>query len=239
MIALMVVLLREKRRRERWNETRRRRVGGVTRAECLAQIRVSPEHKRLLQIAVLRRRHARKRRARLDSGEYHYVNGTVRRKRPAAPWKEKRLPLSAIAEMGRRRRAYVGWWKWQLYHRYDAPYRIGNRKLAEAIRRRLKKILGKKLLTPTWELIGCSVAHLRGHLESQFSRTMTWENYGSVWSIDHIVPLAKFDLTKKGHILMANHYTNLRPLACWANSWKQDRLLKLAAQPELAMPVSS
>jgi 5-methylcytosine-specific restriction endonuclease McrA len=41
---------------------------------------------------------------------------------------------------------------------------------------------------------------------------MTWDNYGSYWVIDHVVPLSEFDLTKRAQILKACNYTNLQPL---------------------------
>ena len=42
----------------------------------------------------------------------------------------------------------------------------------------------------TNQIIGCSISHLRTHLESKFKKGMNWENYGLYgWHIDHIIPL--------------------------------------------------
>ena len=50
---------------------------------------------------------------------------------------------------------------------------------------------------------------------------MTWENYGRMgWHMDHIIPLANFDLTDRQQFLEACHYTNLQPL------WWQENLMK-------------
>ena len=66
----------------------------------------------------------------------------------------------------------------------------------------------------TERLVGCSIEHLRKHLEAQFAEGMTWDNHGE-WHIDHIKPCASFDLTDEGQQLECFNYTNLQPL--WAN----------------------
>lgn len=61
-------------------------------------------------------------------------------------------------------------------------------------------------------LVGCTIEELRSFLEKQFLPEMTWENYGSIWEIDHILPCASFDLTKEEEQKKCFHYTNLQPL---------------------------
>ena len=51
---------------------------------------------------------------------------------------------------------------------------------------------------------------------------MSWDNYGQ-WHIDHIKPLAEFDLTNRPQFLAACHYTNLQPLWASANHKKGAR----------------
>jgi 5-methylcytosine-specific restriction endonuclease McrA len=67
----------------------------------------------------------------------------------------------------------------------------------------------------TEELIGYTVSDLRDHIERQFLRGMTWDNYGE-WHIDHIVPLSSFTITGPDdpELRRAWALTNLRPL--WA-----------------------
>ena len=67
--------------------------------------------------------------------------------------------------------------------------------------------------------LGCTVAELKKHLEARFAPGMSWENHGA-WHIDHIRPLAKFDLMDRVQFLQAVHYTNLQPL------WSEDNLRK-------------
>lgn len=75
--------------------------------------------------------------------------------------------------------------------------------------------------------LGCSIAELKAYLESKFQSGMSWDNYGrNGWHIDHIIPLAAFDLTNKDDLLKACHYTNLQPLWATDNLKKGDRTFK-------------
>lgn len=64
----------------------------------------------------------------------------------------------------------------------------------------------------TLELLGCTVEFLKVYLQERFLPTMTWENYGTLWYIDHIIPCASFDLTDFEQQKACFHYTNLQPL---------------------------
>ncbi len=89
-------------------------------------------------------------------------------------------------------------------------------RLAKALRVRLNQALrrGWKAGSAVSDL-GCTITELRAHLESLWEPGMSWENWGrgpEDWSIDHIKPLASFDLTDREQFLRANHYSNLRPM---------------------------
>ncbi len=77
----------------------------------------------------------------------------------------------------------------------------------------------------TEHMIGCKMEHLVKHLESRFSKGMTWDNHGSEWHIDHIIPCALFDFTNESHILQCSHYTNLQPLWATDNYAKSDNII--------------
>ena len=72
--------------------------------------------------------------------------------------------------------------------------------------------------------LGITATTLRSHLERQFRRGMTWENYGVFWHVDHIRPLASFDLTDAGQMRAAWCLSNLRPLEAHRNIAKGARL---------------
>ena len=71
------------------------------------------------------------------------------------------------------------------------------------------------------ESLGCTLEELKKHLESQFQEGMSWNNWAvDGWHIDHIKPLAKFNLIDPEEQKKACHYTNLQPL------WAKDNLSK-------------
>ena len=96
-------------------------------------------------------------------------------------------------------------------------------RLTRRVRTRMHCALnGKKKQGRTMELIGCTPEQLREHLESQFVEGMAWGQHGK-WHVDHVQPLAAFDLTKKKHQLHAFHWSNLQPLWAAANLAKADK----------------
>jgi len=71
------------------------------------------------------------------------------------------------------------------------------------------------------DIIGLSQEELRLYLESRFQPGMAWENWTTDgWHLDHIKPLAAFDLNNPEELKKACHYTNLQPL------WSQENLSK-------------
>lgn len=99
---------------------------------------------------------------------------------------------------------------------YDA------KQLAENIQRRLSKNLrhriGKAMAGKTRGVsavrdLGMSIEDFRSYIASKFQPGMTWENYGE-WHLDHIKPLALFNLADTTQARVACHYTNYQPL--WA-----------------------
>jgi hypothetical protein len=99
-------------------------------------------------------------------------------------------------------------------------------KLTHLLRCRMRcalQVTSAKKVSSTIELLGCSPAQFKAHLESQFDANMSWSNYGSYWSVDHIKPLAGFDLTDGEQQKIAFHYTNCQPLEKIENIRKGDK----------------
>lgn len=89
-------------------------------------------------------------------------------------------------------------------------------RIVASLRTRVRQSLKRNSkISTTMKLMGCSIQKLRKHLENQFKRGMTWNNYGYYgWHIDHIIPCSKFDLSKPKEQRKCFHYSNLQPL--WA-----------------------
>ena len=103
-------------------------------------------------------------------------------------------------------------------------------RIALACRKRLRGILKAKktFRLNIDQLIGCRPIELKTHLESRFAPGMNWDNYGFTgWHIDHIIPCAAFDLTKKDEAQKCFHFTNLQPL------WARDNMVKHAKVVQL------
>jgi hypothetical protein len=93
-------------------------------------------------------------------------------------------------------------------------------RLANLLRTRLRSALkGTVKSARTMELLGCPIEHLVKHLESKFLPGMSWQNHGE-WHVDHIRPLASFNLTDPEQQRQACHWTNLQPL------WAADNIIK-------------
>ena len=76
------------------------------------------------------------------------------------------------------------------------------------------------------EHLGCSTKEFNQHLESQFTRWMTWENYGTYWHLDHILPVASFDHEDEEQRKVCWHWTNFQPLEAKANMAKSDTIIE-------------
>jgi len=95
-------------------------------------------------------------------------------------------------------------------------------RLKKSLAARLRTVLKKE--THTINYIGCSIEYLKEWFEYNFTIEMNWDNYGSYWSIDHILPVSKFDLTKEDEKLRCWNWSNLVPVTIKYNSSKKSTI---------------
>lgn len=107
----------------------------------------------------------------------------------------------------------------------DAWKLCPRRRLNLGVANGIRKSLGGSKGRRSWQtLVGFSFDDLRAHLEKQFSRGMSWENWGD-WHVDHILPLSSFhfDGPDDPEFRAAWALTNLRPLWARANLAKNNK----------------
>lgn len=95
-----------------------------------------------------------------------------------------------------------------------------NYRLKKSLAARLRAVLKKT--DSTMNYIGCNISYLREWFEYNFTPEMNWDNYGSYWSIDHIIPVCKFDLTIEDEKRKCWNWSNLTPVTVKFNSSKKD-----------------
>lgn len=97
-------------------------------------------------------------------------------------------------------------------------------KLSEYLRNRINKAIKRKQKAGSAVRdLGCTIKEFKIYIEQQFQPGMSWENYGE-WHLDHIIPLASFNLENREQFLKACHYMNYQPLWAKDNLCKGDRL---------------
>ena len=107
----------------------------------------------------------------------------------------------------------------KLRYRNDPAYRM-KKIIKQGLRRMLK---GLPRHRKAEEYIGCKREFLVTHIEAQFEKWMTWQNWGigpGKWQIDHIIPCDKFDGTSDVQLRQCWHWSNLRPMRAKLNNRK-------------------
>ena len=114
----------------------------------------------------------------------------------------------------------------QKYKEYSKEYQKQRRKkdqlfkLKSNLRTRTSQAFrnkGYSKNTKTQDMLGVDWEVAKQHIERQFKKGMSWDNYGE-WHIDHIIPLASANTPERLKKLC--HYTNLQPM------WAVDNLIK-------------
>jgi hypothetical protein len=103
----------------------------------------------------------------------------------------------------------------------DIQYKIKNA-LSCRIRGSIKNKNGKRSI----DIVGYTIAELKQHLEKQFTKGMSWDNYGQ-WEIDHRIPISSFDLTNEAEIKECWALSNLQPIWKIENRLKSNKILYL------------
>jgi hypothetical protein len=67
------------------------------------------------------------------------------------------------------------------------------------------------------DLVGCSYEEFCDWIESQFTQTMNWDNYGSYWHVDHVILCCLFNMLDEEERKTCFNWQNTRPLEAMRN----------------------
>lgn len=102
-------------------------------------------------------------------------------------------------------------------------------KLGTNLRRRTRYFLqsGKG----TSKLLGCSIEYFKKWLQFNFDLDkddleMDFDNYGTVWELDHVYPCSKFDLEDEDEQKKAFSWENILPVSCEYNKSKNNKIVQ-------------
>lgn len=136
-------------------------------------------------------------------------------------------------------------WKANNPEKVKATRKKSQRKIRSTVKGKLNHNLSSEMLQSLkkkkagrhWEsLVDYTVDQLKRHLEKLFKPGMTWENYGTVWEIDHKIPIAVFNYEHPEHIdfKLCWSLKNLQPLEVTKNRSKNAKLYE-PFQPALLL----
>jgi hypothetical protein len=91
--------------------------------------------------------------------------------------------------------------------------------IKKSLAARLRTVLVKE--DSTMNYIGCNIQYIREWFEYNFTNEMNWDNYGSYWSIDHIIPVCKFNLLLEDEKYKCWNWSNMMPVTIKYNSSKK------------------
>lgn len=74
--------------------------------------------------------------------------------------------------------------------------------------------------------LGCDINFFKKWIEYRFDDKMNWDNIGTVWQFDHILPISLFDFKKDLDIKTCFHWTNFQPLLKEINREKTNKIEK-------------
>jgi hypothetical protein len=98
-------------------------------------------------------------------------------------------------------------------------------RISHLCRHRIRQLIREKKDGLHLELLGCNYSLLLKWLEYNFKDSMSWDNYGDVWHIDHIIPCSSFNLENIEDQYKCFRWTNMAPLDVTENIKKGNKIL--------------
>lgn len=96
-------------------------------------------------------------------------------------------------------------------------------KLIRNVRSRIASAMVKKT-KHTIEYLGCNCNEYFSYMTTYDSR-YNYDNHGSVWHIDHVIPISKFNMLDESEHLIAFNWRNTMPLLAFDNLSKNNKII--------------
>jgi uncharacterized protein (DUF983 family) len=101
-------------------------------------------------------------------------------------------------------------------------------------RSRIHNVLKQNKTKNTIEYLGCNSEQFYDWMNYQFklnkNENFTFENHGTFWHIDHVIPISRFDLENKEHQLLSLNWRNTMPLSVQENLSKNNKIIESQLQ---------
>ena len=176
--------------------------------------------KNKVRLRKIRRKHAKKNREKYVEYQREYrkrnpesykrtiLKGKKKREVSYKKWRKKNKEVILLKKYQRLKKDHL----FRLKELVRSRIQSGLRQHVKGIKKSMKSIM----------YLGCSYENYKIYLENKFTKGMDWSNMGGKtgWQIDHIKPLAKFDLSLKSNQLKAFNYRNTQPM------WIKENLSK-------------
>jgi hypothetical protein len=78
---------------------------------------------------------------------------------------------------------------------------------------------------------GLGIEQFRNWIEIQFTEQLNWDNFGSAWQFDHIVPVAYFDFGTEDDLKLCWNFINIRVEIIELNKNRGNRIDIIAVKP--------
>jgi hypothetical protein len=102
-----------------------------------------------------------------------------------------------------------------------------NFRMRKILRTRLiKTIKGIKTSKSLMSYVDVDILTFVKWIEYQWHDNMSWDNYGSLWEVDHVIPCSSYDLTIEDNKKECFHWSNMRPLLKTQNMSKSNKIIE-------------
>jgi hypothetical protein len=97
-------------------------------------------------------------------------------------------------------------------------------KIKHSLSSRIRLALKRKC-EKTIDYLDCTIKEFNDWISFNFKNNFTFENYGTEWHIDHVIPVSNFDLSVKEQQYLAFNWRNTTPLSVKENLSKNKKIL--------------